>query len=393
MARKLPTSLIAITTVVALAAGWLCLEPFAARAQEKPTGAPPAKPKAPDAPKGAKLAHVTFDVKRRQVRVDAEALGVDAPLEFFCVKTHTSEHESVLRSPVKPSDLHTALLAIGMEPGRPVTWSDATKKWFPPEGPPLHISIEWADQAGKTVSAPAYRLMRDVKNKKPMPALNWVFAGSRVMKDGQYAADVTGYIVSVVNFDLTMIDIPELKSNANETLEWERNPETSPPPGTKVTMVIEPAGNRGPTGAAPDDGAGADAAPAEATEPAAPAAGDGNEEVAQAPALPGEGVVGSGEATEPGDAATTEDGGPNEDVSEVQLDEKRMQELRAYWLKTVRPHASALKEAAQAHYDVITAMRAEQQRLIDEADRLQRAIDALEKEYQDMTTPRPPAEE
>jgi hypothetical protein len=34
-------------------------------------------------------------------------------------------------------------------------------------------------------------------------------------------------------------------------------------------------------------------------------------------------------------------------------------------------------------------MRREQQRLIDEADRIQRSIDELEKEYQDMTTPRP----
>ena len=52
---------------------------------------------------------------------------------------------------------------------------------------------------------------------------------------------------------------------------------------------------------------------------------------------------------------------------------------------------AALREAAQAHYDVVNAMRREQQRLIDEADRIQRKIDELEKSYQDMTTPRPPA--
>ena len=53
------------------------------------------------------------------------------------------------------------------------------------------------------------------------------------------------------------------------------------------------------------------------------------------------------------------------------------------------PTGFKLTPAAQVHYEVITAMRDEQQRLIDEADRLQRAIDALEKEYQDLTTPRP----
>ena len=48
------------------------------------------------------------------------------------------------------------------------------------------------------------------------------------MPDGKYAADLTGSVVSIVNFDLTMIDVPELASNANETLEWEFNPDVCP---------------------------------------------------------------------------------------------------------------------------------------------------------------------
>ena len=75
-----------------------------------------------------------------------------------------------------------------------------------------------------------------------MPPMTWIFAGSRMMDNGVYAADQTGYIVSVVNFDLTLIDIPKLASSANETLEWETNTDLMPPAGTKVTMVISPAG-------------------------------------------------------------------------------------------------------------------------------------------------------
>jgi hypothetical protein len=204
--------------------------------------------------------------------------------------------------------------------------------------------------------------MRDVKTKKTMPPLTWVFAGSRQMEDGSYAADTTGYTISVVNFDLTLIDIPQLASNANETLEWERNPELAPPAGTKVTLVIEPAGNKAGGGAAapaPAQVAGAAPAP-RAAAPAPPATG------APATAQSGNGI------------------------SDVHVDEQRVKQLREYWLKAVRPHANALREAAQAHYDVLTALRREQQRLIDEADRLQRAIDELEKEYQDLTTPHPP---
>ena len=50
-----------------------------------------------------------------------------------------------------------------------------------------------------------------------------------------------------------------------------------------------------------------------------------------------------------------------------------------------------MQAAAQAHYDTISALRREQQRLIDEADRIQRAIDQLEREYNDSITPHPPA--
>jgi hypothetical protein len=312
-------------------------------------------------PKVGKLPHVSFDAKARQVRVECEALGVDSPLEFFCVKTGGSEHESVLRTPATPSHIHTALLAVGLKPGRPVQYSEALNKWLPPQGPPLHITLEW-EKDGKTVSVPAYRCLLDIKTKKEVAPFNWVFAGSREGPDGSFGADVTGYVVSVVNFDYSLIDIPQVASNSNDLLELRRNPEVAPPAKTKVTMVIEPAGH------ALD---GADAPQKDA--PAADVPGDTEEKAAE------KDDRAAGDDAAVGDAA----------LSDVTVDQARMDALRERWVKAVRPHAAGLREAAQAHYEVITAMRAEQQRLIDEADRLQRAIDALEKEYQDLTTPRP----
>jgi hypothetical protein len=341
---------VAVAPIVAL-----CLA-FAAASRADEQAAPDGKSKV------GKLPHVTFDVKARQVRVEAEALDVDAPLEFFCVLNNTAEHEAVVRSPAKPSHIHTALLAIGLKPGRPVTYSEALRKWSPPQGPPLQVIVEWDDAGGKRQSVPAYRLMRDVKSKKTMPALTWVFVGSRQMEDGTYAADTTGYIISVVNFDLTLIDIPELASNANEALEWQRNPDLAPPRGTKLTLLIEPAGNKAA---------------------AAPAVGAA---VPQAPPAPAESAAAAADVPAPPPPPPA----PAAGLSEVQIDERRMKRLREYWLKAVRPNAAALQKAAQAHYDVMTALRREQQRLIDEADRLQRAMDELEKEYQGMTTPHPP---
>lgn len=189
--------------------------------------------------KVGKLPFIEFDARAKQVRVECEVVNVDTPLEFFCVGRNGPDHETVLRSQVKPSDLHAAMLAVGLKPGAPLSWSEEQKKWLPPSGASIDISVRWKD-GDKTINKPANEMMRDLKTKKPMPATHWVFAGSRVLEQGQYAADITGYIVSIVNFDLTVVDIPNLASSANETLEWERNPDATPPAETKVTMIIEP---------------------------------------------------------------------------------------------------------------------------------------------------------
>lgn len=290
-------------------------------------------------PAGGKLPFVEIDLPNRQVRVECEAIRVDAPLEFFCVANGGPEHESVLRTPARPSDIHFALLAIGMQPGQPARFSPAANQWLPPDGPPIRVSVRFL-RNGQTVTVPAGRLMRDLRDGKPMPDRPFVFTGSRVLEDGRYAADVTGYVVSVVNFDLSPIDVPRVASNANDLLEWQTNPEVAPEMGARVTMILEPVGGD-------DDG------------------------------------------IEPRPAGADRPPGPTTRLSDVTADQARIDRLTQVWRDKVAPHDAALREASQAQYEVLRELRREQQRLIDEADRIQRLIDELEQKYQDMTTPRP----
>jgi hypothetical protein len=344
-------------TVLSLAV--MCLPVLAQ--EDKPNGAA-AKPDA------SRLPHVKVDVKNKQVRVECEAINAQMPLEFFCVLSGTAEHESVLRTDAKPSHIHLGLLMLGQQPGEPVKYSESAKKWIPPQGPPVHITCEWQGKDGQPVRVPAYRMMRNVKTKKVMEALTWVFCGSRMMEDNRYAADTTGYVVSVVNFDLTLIDVPKLASDANDTLEWEFNPDVCPERGTKVWMILEPAGK--------------DTAPQQKENGAKRKenARSGGEENP----LAGEAASAAGNAV-----STASDPQRSPRLSDVQIDEQRVKALREKWEKAVKPHNQALREAAQAHYEVVNALRAEQNRLIDEADRIQRVIDQIQKDYQDMTTPRP----
>ncbi len=210
----------------------------AGNAQPAPTTQPSTRPVQEGV---ARLRHLLIDLKDRQIRVDCQALCAHMPLEFFCVERGGQEHESVLRTEARPSLIHFGLLAMGLKPGEPAHLAQADHTWFPPTGPPLKISCEYSLN-GKTLIVPANRMMRSVKAKQEMPPMSWVFDGSRILPDGRYAADLTGYVVSIVNFDMTMIDVPELASNANETLEWEYNPDMVPPQGAPVTMIIEPGG-------------------------------------------------------------------------------------------------------------------------------------------------------
>jgi hypothetical protein len=291
-----------------------------------------------------KLPHLQVDATKKEVRMECQAVKADYPLEFLAVVTNTNEYEAVVRSDAKPSDLHLALLIIGLKPGQPVHYSESTKTWLPPSGPPVDIWFEY-QKAGKTQKVPAYRWMRDVKTHKEAPPMTWCFTGSKVLDDGSYAANATGCLIGVINNELSVLDVPALKSRAIEARDFERNPDLMPDTGTAVTMILSPAADLDTPATKP------------ATQPA--------ERAGQVP--------------------TTQASG----LSDVHIDQAKVDRLKEHWEKAVAPHREALKEAAQAHYQVINDLRREQQRLIDESDRIQRTIDELEKEYQDMTTPQP----
>jgi hypothetical protein len=185
--------------------------------------------------------HIEVDVPGKEMRLECEALDCNAPLEMLCCVAGTHDYESVLRTGARPSQVHLGLLMLGLKCGEPAHYSAAEKRWIPPTGDDLQIDAEFL-RDGKLVRMDACDLMRDIKTHGAMPHTPWVFAGSRVV-NGTYTADVTGYLLTVVNFDWSVIDVPALRSNSDATLQWERNPSVSPPLGTPVTLIIRAAHN------------------------------------------------------------------------------------------------------------------------------------------------------
>jgi hypothetical protein len=187
-----------------------------------------------------KLPHIVVDAKNKELRVECRAVIADYPLEFLAVMTNTNEYEALVHTDAKPSDLHLGLLMLGLKPGEPIHFDPATKTWHPPTGPAVQIWFEY-DKDGVHQRVPAFRWMRDLATKKEPPSYDWVFTGSHIMADGSYAADSTGYLVGVINNEISVIDVPSLKSRALEARQWERNSDVMPPTDTPVTMILSPA--------------------------------------------------------------------------------------------------------------------------------------------------------
>lgn len=88
---------------------------------------------------------VLIDVKARRVVLRTEVACRDCILEMFLVPEGNREHETILRIRSKAFVIHTALLALGLEPGKPATFSP---EFVAPSGPEITLQLVWLDDKG-----------------------------------------------------------------------------------------------------------------------------------------------------------------------------------------------------------------------------------------------------
>src|SRR5438105_5681545 len=192
----------------------------------------------------------------RRVRIAAEVVFREGPLEMLLCRKNTKEHESVLAADVDARDIHKALLAAGAKVGSPVKFQP---KYEPAKGSKILVSVEYTEvrgqrsevrgqksedkgqtKDGKTVTVPARRWIRDMKSRKEL-AVDWVFGGSQFFPDPAgkdkpplYAAN-GGDVICVSNFESAMLDLPISSTQLDAELQFEAFTDRIPPLGTKVT--------------------------------------------------------------------------------------------------------------------------------------------------------------
>ncbi len=182
---------------------------------------------------------VWIDHKRKKVVMVGAVCGRETPLELFACLTNTKEYESVVAVHAQASVVHTALLAIGADPGHPVQFGETYR---PATGSEIAVTVVWKDREGKRQSAPAQEWIRESRSRKAMKN-SWVFAGSQLTRreNGRqmYAADMSGDLISVSNFSDAMLDVPIRSSDNDASLLFEAFTEHIPARGTPVTLILE----------------------------------------------------------------------------------------------------------------------------------------------------------
>ena len=199
-----------------------------------PDGAPSLKTFAPG---------VRIDWAARTVEVDAHVVLREGALELFACSPRSREHESILAVDARPMHIFQAMGLIGLEPGKPVRLDETSDRWLTPTGQRLDLHVRY-ERGGKPRAFPIDRWLASADAGRPVPRIDWVFAGSRTFDSGRFGADVDGTVICLVDFDTAMIAVGALHSADNDLLWVHANAKEIPPVGTQCTLLIRAAAPR-----------------------------------------------------------------------------------------------------------------------------------------------------
>jgi hypothetical protein len=213
-------------------------------------------PKKPEVPAGEGVRElfpgVRINMSERWVEFDGTVpIRVDDPraprvyLEQVVCIPDTKEHESLVAARVQPSHVHAALLALGLNPGKPAgyEWVGKQGRAVPPEGDGVELTLRFVDRTGTAVTMKPGEMIKNARTGEDWPASAWVFAGS-VMRVRQgrevYDADGTGTLIGLASFGSEVIAPVTVFSPDSQIDEpvWIANEKTVPPMDTKVTVRL-----------------------------------------------------------------------------------------------------------------------------------------------------------
>lgn len=201
---------------------------------------------------------VFVDLKNRTVDWDGIVpINVNDPatpvvyLELVACIPDTKEHETLVMSSVKPSNVHAALLLIGLQPGKPGGWKYENEQLIAvnPTGDEVDVRVSYTAADGSQRNVKPQEMVTNLDGTRHLGDAkpgSWVFAGSRLVKrQGRewYDADGAGMLIGLATFGAETIAWSHTfsaESVLNEP-EWIADRAVVPPAGTAVRITVRPA--------------------------------------------------------------------------------------------------------------------------------------------------------
>ncbi len=184
---------------------------------------------------------IWLDLAGKRVIVGGAVALAEGELEVFACPRQTKEHEAIVATRCPARLVHAGLLAIGLEPGNPVSFDP---EYVPAQGPKVAVRVRWKDAEGVVQERAAQEWIRNSKTGAQLEA-DWVFAGSGFWRDPadgteHYQAD-GGDMICVSNFPSAMLDLTIESSESNEALLFQAFAGRVPPAGTEVELILSQA--------------------------------------------------------------------------------------------------------------------------------------------------------
>lgn len=129
---------------------------------------------------------VYLDKAGRKLVMKGEICLRSGVLEMLVCLKRTKEHEAIFSVDTKAQIVHAGLIALGVEPGKPVQFQPEYK---PATGPVIDVFISWTDAEQKRHRVPGQRLVRNSVRRYWVEPLEKLPAGLKIPEDSELRWD------------------------------------------------------------------------------------------------------------------------------------------------------------------------------------------------------------
>ncbi len=180
----------------------------------------------------------------------SEALGeydehLKGAVEYLVCGRNGKEYESIIVVEATAKEIYDALDKLGVKTGTPPGYDEEKDEPTPPTGTEFLIYAEWKD-GDETKKVRAEELVFNVKTKKNMSHVAWIYSGSRIVADLDSddedammpQAFMSNDLVALRRFDASALFQNPLPESEQENI-YKKNDALMPKLGTPVTLTIE----------------------------------------------------------------------------------------------------------------------------------------------------------